>query len=360
LKRSRKGDATGMTEPLRKMPHIPVLDGWRGISILLVLLGHLFPLGPKGWQMNAAFAAAGMAVFFCLSGFLITNTLIYRPAVGEFLIRRLCRIVPLSWAFMLIVLLCEHARFKVFLAQMLFVANYPPFFLTPPTAHLWSLCVEVQFYLTVALLYVLFRHRGLYLLPLLCVIVTGIRIATHTEISIVTYARVDEILAGATLALALESSRFTAVKSSLKQRWLILLFIPLAVASAHPLSGPLGYLRPYIVTLMVGQTVLFAQGLVGRVLRSRTLFFLAEISYALYVLHPLVDVGWLNTGPKIVRYIKRMPALAVVFAGAWASTRYYEHWWIAQGKRWSRRLEAAPVVPARDSSAADVRERALP
>jgi peptidoglycan/LPS O-acetylase OafA/YrhL len=179
--------------------------------------------------------------------------------------------------------------------------------------------VEVQFYLTIALLYALFRHRGLYLLPVLCVIVTGIRIATHTEISIVTYARVDEILAGATLALALESPRFAAVKSSLERGWLILLFIPLAVASANPLSGPLGYLRPYIVTLMVGQTILFAPGLTGRVLRSRTLFFLAEISYALYVLHRLVDVGWLDTGTKIVRYAKRVPALAVVFAGAWAS-----------------------------------------
>ena len=337
-----------MTQPVRKMPHIPVLDGWRGISIALVILGHLFPLGPKSWQMNAAFAATGMAVFFCLSGFLITNTLIYRPLVREFLIRRLCRIVPLAWAFMLVLLLCEHASFKTFLAQMLFVANYPPFFLTVPTAHLWSLCVEVQFYLTVAFLFALFRQRGLYLLPLLCLIVTGIRIATHTTDSIVTYVRVDEILAGATLALALDSPRFTVIKSALKQRWLILLFIPLAVASANPLTGPLGYLRPYIVTLMVGQTVLFAPGLVGKVLRSRTLFSLAEISYALYVLHRLVDVGWLDTGPKIVRYAKRMPALAVVFAGAWASTRYYEHWWIAQGKRWSRRMgppETASPAP---------------
>jgi len=326
---------------IRKMPHIPVLDGWRGISIVLVLLGHLFPLGPKSWHMNAAIAATGMAIFFCLSGFLITNTLIYRPLVREFLIRRLCRIVPLSWAFMLFVLLCEHATLKTFLAQMLFVANYPPFFLTALTGHLWSLCVEVQFYLTIALLFALFRRRGLYLLPLLCLIVTSLRVASHSEISIVTYLRVDEILAGATLALLFESQHFAGFKSMLQQRWLILLFIPLAVASAHPRAGPLAYLRPYIVSLMVGQTILFAPGLVGRVLRSQTLFFLAEISYALYVLHPLADAGWLDTGPKLVRYIKRMPALVVVFMGAWASTRYYERWWIAQGKRWSRSLETA-------------------
>ena len=65
-----------------------MLDGWRGISILLVLAGHLFPLGPKSLAVNAGIAALGMAIFFTLSGFLITTTLLYRPSVVEFLIRR--------------------------------------------------------------------------------------------------------------------------------------------------------------------------------------------------------------------------------------------------------------------------------
>lgn len=41
-----------------------VLDGWRGISILLVLAGHLLPIGLPEWQMNASVAASGMAMFF--------------------------------------------------------------------------------------------------------------------------------------------------------------------------------------------------------------------------------------------------------------------------------------------------------
>ena len=40
------------------------LDGWRGVSILLVLVGHLFPLGPKSWQLNSAIAGCGMVIFF--------------------------------------------------------------------------------------------------------------------------------------------------------------------------------------------------------------------------------------------------------------------------------------------------------
>ena len=31
---------------------LAVLDGWRGVSILLVLSSHLLPLGPKRWQLN--------------------------------------------------------------------------------------------------------------------------------------------------------------------------------------------------------------------------------------------------------------------------------------------------------------------
>lgn len=201
-----------------------------------------------------------MAVFFCLSGFLITSTLLYWPNVREFLIRRLCRIVPLSWAYMIVVLTVTHAGWKTLVAQLLFRANYPPFSLTKLTGHLWSLCVEVHFYLTVALLFALLRRRGLLLLPVLCLIVTGLRIATHTPISIVTHLRVDEILAGACLALAVESERFGRVKVWLQQAWLPWVLIPVAYASASESSGALEYLRPYIVTLMVGQTVFWGAG----------------------------------------------------------------------------------------------------
>jgi hypothetical protein len=79
---------------------LPVLDGWRGLSIVLVLAAHLLPLGPTGLDLNAAVAAAGMALFFTLSGFLITGFLLRNDNVDEFLISRLARIVPLAWLFL--------------------------------------------------------------------------------------------------------------------------------------------------------------------------------------------------------------------------------------------------------------------
>src|SRR6202165_922417 len=115
--------------PSQGVPRYPALDGWRGISILLVLAGHLFPLGPKSLAVNAGIAALGMAIFFTLSGFLITTTLLYRQSVVEFLIRRLCRIVPLAWLFTLVVLAFVKGSFPVYMAHMLFFGNLPPFLL---------------------------------------------------------------------------------------------------------------------------------------------------------------------------------------------------------------------------------------
>src|SRR5689334_16088961 len=75
---------------------LPVLDGWRGISILCVLATHMLPLGPYGWG-NAFVGIAGMSLFFTLSGFLITSTLLEKDDVRSFFIRRACRILPLAF-----------------------------------------------------------------------------------------------------------------------------------------------------------------------------------------------------------------------------------------------------------------------
>ena len=56
---------------------LSVLDGLRGISILLVLGSHTVPLGPKLLRLNDAAGAMGMSLFFALSGFLITSTLLH-------------------------------------------------------------------------------------------------------------------------------------------------------------------------------------------------------------------------------------------------------------------------------------------
>src|SRR5581483_7399243 len=181
---------------------LPVLDGWRGISILCVLAGHMLPLGPKFLKFNGMIATTGMSLFFILSGFLIVSMLIRNDNVGSFLVRRLFRIIPLAWGYLSCVLWFNGATRDAWIANLLFFANLPPFYLDYVDSHFWSLCVEMQFYAGIALIIAFTGRRGLALVPLICLVVTGARIAYGEQISIVTWFRVDEILAGGCLALA--------------------------------------------------------------------------------------------------------------------------------------------------------------
>jgi peptidoglycan/LPS O-acetylase OafA/YrhL len=336
------------TLPLAGMPRFMALDGWRGISILLVLAGHLFPLGPKYLNMNECIAALGMAIFFTLSGFLITTTLLYRPSVAEFLIRRLCRIVPLVWLFTLVALTLAKVSFHYYIAQMLFFSNLPPFWLTDYTGHLWSLCVEMQFYVAIALTFLAFGRRGLWSIPFFCLLVTAHRIQEHELVSIVTSVRVDEILAGGTLALICNTDGLPWIRKFLGRVNPFALLI-LAVAASNTLSGQICYLRPYVVAGMVG-TTLFHEGRTAHFLKVKWLAYIAAISYALYILHPIVEWGWLGSGTKFVKYAKRIPELVAVFGLAHLSTFYFEDFWIRKGKQWIERLSLHRKTHAADGA----------
>jgi peptidoglycan/LPS O-acetylase OafA/YrhL len=313
-----------------------MLDGWRALSILLVLAGHLLPLGPKSWLMNEAIAAMGMALFFTLSGFLITRFLAAEHAsVRSFIIRRFFRIVPLSWLVCLIVLPLNHAPAATYAAHLLFYGNLPPFWLLEMTSHLWSLCVEMQFYVGIALIVAVLGRRGLYLIPVICLCVTGLRIATGTHISIVTWLRVDEILAGGTVALAY-SGWFGPWPMRLAGRLNVYLLLPLLLLASHQAGGALDYLRPYLASATVAASLVSAPPLLARLFEHRITGWIATISYALYIIHGVLMHTWLGTGDLAAKYLKRPLLVGVTFLLAHLSTYKFEQPCIAYAKRLTR------------------------
>lgn len=338
---SAKQDLVQSSAPQKpSMPRYPSLDGWRGISILCVLAAHMLPLGLKPWNFNEVFAPLGMALFFTLSGFLITSTLIYRPNVRDFLIRRFCRILPLAWLFLLIALPLSQANLMQWVAHFFFFANLPPFWLVDLTAHLWSLGVEMQFYLCIALIFALLGQRGLLLLPALCLAVTAGRMLNGQTISIVTYYRVDEILVGACLALICERRLGTLLPQFLEWANPYVL-MGLLLITCHPHIDPANYFRPYIAAALVGSTIYQPETHLYRFLKTRSLAYIAQISYALYVIHPLTEYGWLGSGDVLVKYAKRPLSFLLTFGLAHLSTFYYENRWIEWGKRWTSRIRPA-------------------
>ena len=327
---------------------LKVLDGWRGLSILLVLLGHLLPIGPKAWQLNVAVAGAGMAIFFTLSGFLITSVLLRDADVRRFLIHRAARILPLAWLAMLLMLAYQGADANRYPPHLLFYANEVRAGLTNGTGHLWSLCVEVQFYVFVALLVATLGRRALFLLPLLALLVTAVRVFSHVPMAIDTQYRVDEILAGCTLALAWGTRRPWFDRAWLG--WTSLVAAPLLVLSSHPAWEWLNYVRPYIAAAMVGCTLgLGVAHPVRRWLSVRPLGYLATVSYALYVVHGCLADTWLGSGDKEIKYLKRPLLFLATFALAHLSTRYYERFFIDMGHRWAGVTRRAAEVQVANS-----------
>ena len=325
------------SRPIKAVGHLDVLDGWRGLSIVSVLAAHLLPLGPKAWHLNVSAGVFGMVVFFILSGFLITSFLLKKITIPDFLIRRFFRIIPLAWLYLALVLAIAKVPVDGWVAHFLFYANWPPKHLITLTDHMWSLCVEVEFYLGVAVLVAVFGRRGLVVLPILSLLFTALRVSDEIYVSSITYYRIDEILAGCTLALIYHGELGTSVIRSLRMMPQTPLFLLLGLACLQQTEW-LNYFRPYVAAALIGATILNPGTRFAALLNNRLLVYLAAISYALYVIHPLLVGSWLGSGDTLEKYIKRPLLFAVLFVLAHLSTYHYEHRWIALGKKLGERF----------------------
>ena len=313
-----------------------VLDGWRGLSILFVLATHLLPLGPKAWRLNETFGPIGMAIFFTLSGFLITNFLIHRPKLYDFIIRRFFRIIPLAWLYLIVALPILGASFGQVPAHLFFYANWPPMDFVAGSSHFWSLCVEMQFYVGIALLFLIFKQRALYLAMALCLLFTLYRVYSGVHIAINTYFRMDEILAGVIVAMAYNNRAGSGLIAFFK--WVNPYYMMLLLLiSCHPDSGFINYFRPYFAAILVAATLYDSTSKLTRFLNLNVLVYLASISYALYVIHPLLAHTWLGSGDLIEKYAKRPLLFVTLFGLAHTSTFYYEKYWISLAKKITNR-----------------------
>ena len=124
------------------------LDGWRGLAVALLLVGHFFPI--PGINLGNF----GVNLFFVLSGLLMAKVLfIDRVTLPVFYRRRISRIFPAFLFYILITALlfvCFTHTFhpKEFFSALTFTKNY---FVgndveQMPFGHIWSLAVEEHSY----------------------------------------------------------------------------------------------------------------------------------------------------------------------------------------------------------------------
>ena len=145
---------------------LPLLDGIRALAIAFVLAGHsiLSWMGPPGSLLGVF----GVSIFFTLSGYLITRSMLLdesrhgRLSLRNFYFRRALRIFPAFYAFLLTLFLLSLAGImpsidvKTWLASAAYFRNFTG--KGWETLHLWSLALEEQFYFFWPLLFILTRR----------------------------------------------------------------------------------------------------------------------------------------------------------------------------------------------------------
>ena len=145
---------------------LPAVEGMRACAAIGVVITHVaFQTGHSSGidgRLYGRFDLA-VAVFFALSGFLLwrghaaaARGLGSRPSTGHYLRSRVVRIMPAYLVAVVVILTllpdADHPNLTVWLANLSLTQVYVPLTLTHGLTQMWSLSVEVTFYLALPIL----------------------------------------------------------------------------------------------------------------------------------------------------------------------------------------------------------------
>lgn len=301
---------------------IPSLDGLRALSILLVILAHSGWYLPENIQHNLVFQLIigngfhGVAIFFVISGYLITS-LLFREAdksgtisLKHFYFRRTLRIFPPFYAFLAIMgILWSMRIIPEHLPSFMAAATYT-WALNPKAqgyfiAHSWSLSIEELFYLGWPLAFLILhrRKRIIELSLLIIVIMPFLRVALyfvapslrgHEDYMI--QGNIDTLMVGCLLALSKGREEWVEWQHRYLNAWTAsamaivgLLVVPfVSLTLPKRLAGLYGLAaKPTLTAFCIGGFVVYLVGnpksMGGRFLNLKAIRHIGVLSYSLYL-----------------------------------------------------------------------------
>ena len=307
--------ARGLPAPLAAglaRKHLAGIDGLRAIAALLVVLYHANVPGIP--------ASTGVLAFFVLSGFLITRIIIEEEeqtrtvSLSRFYIRRSFRIFPAFYAYWLIAIstrmfLHRPIDWPQSVSAFFYLSNYYQAIFGDPSnalSHTWSLGVEEQFYLLWPIVFLLLRtnerrFRALVvLIPMFWLYRQTLIYAFHVNQRYIYEAfdtRVDHLLMGCLLAVALQEGRFNRL-------WRIVcatpFMLPLNVGLMVLTISGAGFVHvrdyrdsvefvvvPVLCAILIVQLVAFPAHALTSPFNWGWMRYLGKISYSIYLYQQL-------------------------------------------------------------------------
>jgi peptidoglycan/LPS O-acetylase OafA/YrhL len=288
----------------------PQLDGLRGLAAMIVLIHHYWP-GSVRWELSRG--RIGVDIFFVLSGFLITRTLMraIQKYPGEpahvlkyFYIRRFYRLIPVYYVTLMLIFMIPADRTVFLFWHVAFLSNI--YFVLQghfigASGHLWALSVEQHFYLFWP--FVLILTPGKHLAKasavmigagLLFRFIAGIAGVSDLAINILTPTAFETLGAGALLAVWMQGREDAPERLG---RWISMLGIfgaaawTLQAVVAKTPSGPWFHLmliefsRGLVLAWVVAQAVWGIPGCIGVFLESAPARAIGRWSYGIFLSH---------------------------------------------------------------------------
>ena len=336
-----------------ELAYIPGLDGLRALAVLSVICFHMnIP------HMQGGFL--GVALFFVLSGYLITSLLLhewdssFNIQLKSFWIKRAKRLLPAVFV-LLICLMAYTAFFKpafftglrqdipaalFYYSNWWYIFKQVPYFSSfqiPLLNHFWSLAIEEQFYIVWPLLLTfglnLIRNRKVLLIAILL-----LAVASAVEMSMLyqneqsinrvyygTDTRIFSLLIGCALAFIMSRhGDHVPVKAAIIVRNL------LGIASLATIVAMVCLLNEYSEWLYHGGIVLFSvasAGLIACIADPSTVLsklfalpplrFIGKISYGIYLWQsPVIILTSSSVNTSGISAVRCLLQFGLILAGA--------------------------------------------
>lgn len=350
------------------------LDLLRIASSYMIILYHFqsqMSLGHYAEEVRARFDGLTLSVdlFFFISGFVISSVYLGRitnaAEFGQFMWKRAARIVPLHWAILLIFVI-----FGILNAMGHLPSNHPEIYdpgcVVPnlllvhafgPCSSLtfnyvsWSISAEMGMYLLFPVLAVIAARRHLALLVVAALIVVLTAVSTRSGWSWLEWSfDLGVLRALPTFLLGVISFQYRALLGRIPQAsaWLMVAF--LAFLAGCLLQCPKLLLLPLVYTIgALG--IAASEQPASRA--ARRLAPLGQLTYSLYMLHPLVQIVLLTGVGATFLDLRGWPmnllvvaAMVLLLPVAWLSLVLFERparRWLAQWR--GRRPEPAMFTP---------------